>query len=75
MFERIPTSNGPPAPHDSAKAGALEDEIEITPSMIDVGLVWLYAYNPDRSLDHDRETVSGIIKSALANLPPHLRQH
>ncbi len=48
---------------------ALEtDEIDITPEMIEAGLVWLYAYEHDRSLEHDHETVIGIIKSALATL-------
>lgn len=42
------------------------DEIEITPAMIEAGLEWLYAYNPERSLDHDRDTVKNIIKAALA---------
>lgn len=37
---------------------------EITPEMIDAGLEWLYAYNPDGS--DGRETVRQIIKAALA---------
>jgi hypothetical protein len=49
----------------SVAAGAPEEnEIEITPEMIEAGLLWLYAYSP--SYEDGRATVIQIIKSALA---------
>ena len=53
---------------ESAGAGAPANEIEITPDMVEAGLVWLYSYIPDHS--DSREFVKNIIKAALANLPP-----
>jgi hypothetical protein len=55
--------------HDSVAAGAPGDKIEITPDMVEAGLVWLYSYIPGHS--DSREFVKHIIKAALANLPPH----
>jgi hypothetical protein len=46
-------------------AGAPVDEVEVTPEMIEDGLVWLYAFNPEMS--DGKDTVREIIKSALAN--------
>jgi len=48
-------------------------EIEITPKMVEAGLEWLYAYRPDSSLEHDKETIKQIIQSALANRPQSCR--
>lgn len=54
------------APDHPGAAGAPAKEIEITSEIIEGGLVWLYAYNPETS--DGRETVREIIKAALANL-------
>jgi hypothetical protein len=53
---------------DSRPAGAPEQEIEITPEMIEAGLEWLYAYNPDTT--DGKDTVRQIIRAALANYSP-----
>lgn len=41
-----------------------ESEIEVTPEMIEAGLEWLYAYNPDST--DGRDIVREIIRAALA---------
>jgi hypothetical protein len=47
------------------------NEIEITPEMIEAGLVWLYAFSPETS--DGKTTVREIIKVALANFPIYHR--
>jgi hypothetical protein len=41
-------------------------EIEITPEMVEAGLVWLYAFSPETS--DGKDTVREIFKVVLANL-------
>ena len=48
-----------------AAAGAPDEEIEITPAMIDAGLGWLFRY--DRDFDNAERVVKEIIRAALAN--------
>jgi hypothetical protein len=43
-----------------------DDDIEITPEMVEAGLEWLYAYNPEAS--DGRDIVRDIIRAALAIL-------
>ncbi len=59
---------GVAAAESAEVAGASANEIEITPDMVEAGLVWLYSYILDHS--DSREFVKNIIKAALANLPP-----
>jgi hypothetical protein len=50
--------------------GDSQDEIKITPEMIEAGLEWLYAYDPESS--DPRATIRFIIQAALANRPQYL---
>ena len=64
------TANSP-APSPEREAGA--PEIEVTAAMIEAGLEWLYAYDPDRS--DGRETIKHIIRAALAMGSPEFRDY
>ena len=57
------------AAESAEEADAPRGEVEITPDMVEAGLVWLYSYIPGHS--DSQEFVKNIIKAALANLPPH----
>jgi hypothetical protein len=50
--------------------GDSQDEIKITPEMIEAGLEWLYGYDPESS--DPRATIRFIIQAALANRPQYL---
>jgi hypothetical protein len=56
-----------PAVARDRAAGAPEQEIEITPEMIEAGLEYLWLY--DYLVDDPKKTLESIIKAALANRP------
>jgi hypothetical protein len=45
-----------------------EDEIEVTPEMIEAGLTYLYRYHPEKGLN-DEDTVAAIYREMYARRP------